>query len=72
MNAEPNRQILLAARPVGEPKPSDFDLVEKNIPTPGDEEVLSDVLSTVLCEPLGVVRVIEQLPNGIGCSLDTV
>ena len=40
MNAEPNRQILLAARPVGEPKPSDFDLVEKNIPTPDDEEVL--------------------------------
>ena len=40
MNAERNRQILLAARPVGEQKPSDFDLVEKNIPTPGHEEVL--------------------------------
>ena len=35
-----NRQILLVTRPEGEPKPSDFDLVESDIPTPGDGEVL--------------------------------
>lgn len=35
-----NRQILLAARPVGAPKESDFDLVSKPIPDPGPGEVL--------------------------------
>lgn len=40
MNAQQNRQILLAARPVGEPKASDFNLVETDIPVPGDGDVL--------------------------------
>ena len=40
MNAQQNRQILLAARPVGEPKESDFNLVETDIPVPGDGDVL--------------------------------
>ena len=40
MTTELNRQILLVARPVGEPKESDFDLVEKAIPVPGPNEVL--------------------------------
>ena len=40
MNAQQNRQILLAARPVGEPKTSDFNLVETDIPVPGDGDVL--------------------------------
>ncbi len=35
-----NRQITLAARPVGYPKESDFNLVEAPMPTPKDEEVL--------------------------------
>src|SRR6185436_17412687 len=35
-----NRQILLAARPVGFPKESDFNLVESAIPTPGDGQIL--------------------------------
>ena len=35
-----NRQITLAARPVGYPKESDFNLVEVPMPTPGDGEVL--------------------------------
>ncbi|MFQ5873457.1 MAG: NADP-dependent oxidoreductase [Dehalococcoidia bacterium] len=35
-----NRQITLAARPVGYPKPSDFKLVEAPIPTPQEGEVL--------------------------------
>ena len=35
-----NRQILLAARPVGFPKDSDFTLVEAPAPTPGDGQIL--------------------------------
>jgi hypothetical protein len=34
------RQIHLAARPVGEPKPSDFKLAEVELPEPGEGEVL--------------------------------
>jgi NADPH-dependent curcumin reductase len=36
-----NRQIVLRSRPVGMPKPSDFDLVESPRPTPKDGEVLT-------------------------------
>ena len=35
-----NRQITLAARPVGFPKDSDFKLIETPIPTPNDGEML--------------------------------
>jgi NADPH-dependent curcumin reductase CurA len=35
-----NRQILLAARPHGDPKVNDFDLVTRPVPVPGDGEVL--------------------------------
>ncbi|MDE0484090.1 MAG: NADP-dependent oxidoreductase [Candidatus Poribacteria bacterium] len=35
-----NRQITLAARPVGYPKESDFKLAETSIPTPEDGQVL--------------------------------
>ena len=34
------REIRLAARPVGEPKPSDFELVDVPMPEPGDGELL--------------------------------
>ncbi len=34
------KRIVLASRPVGEPKPSDFRLEEAAIPTPGDGQVL--------------------------------
>src|SRR5215467_7999750 len=34
------KRIVLASRPVGEPKPSDFRLEETAIPTPGDGQVL--------------------------------
>src|SRR5579863_896165 len=40
----PNRQVTLAARPVGEPKESDFALVESEIPRPGEQEVLARML----------------------------
>ena len=35
-----NRQIVLRTRPVGMPKPGDFDLVEAPVPQPKDGEVL--------------------------------
>ena len=35
-----NRKFTLAARPVGYPKPSDFDLVTEPIPVPKDGELL--------------------------------
>ena len=35
-----NRRIILAARPVGFPKDSDFNLVESAIPIPGDGQIL--------------------------------
>jgi NADPH-dependent curcumin reductase CurA len=36
----PSREIRLAARPHGEPKPSDFELVEVELPDPGADQVL--------------------------------
>lgn len=35
-----NRQVVLRSRPVGMPKPTDFDLVESPLPSPEDGEVL--------------------------------
>ncbi|MCU1591690.1 MAG: yfmJ, partial [Frankiales bacterium] len=35
-----SREIRLAARPVGEPKPSDFELAEAEVPAPADGEVV--------------------------------
>ncbi|RMF91644.1 MAG: NADP-dependent oxidoreductase [Nitrospinota bacterium] len=44
MPADVNRQIILAARPVGYPKESDFQLVETPIPQPQHGEVLVKTL----------------------------
>lgn len=41
MSSSTNRQILLKSRPAGEPKESDFTLVETPIPEPGEGEVLN-------------------------------
>ena len=41
MSSSMNRQILLKSRPVGEPKESDFALVETPIPEPEEGEVLN-------------------------------
>ena len=38
--AHPSRQIVLAARPQGEPTPADFRLEETELPDPGEGEVL--------------------------------
>ena len=35
-----NQQIVLAARPAGFPKPSDFKLIEAPVPTPGPDQFL--------------------------------
>ena len=35
-----SREVRLAARPVGEPKPSDFELAEVELPDPGPGEIL--------------------------------
>ncbi len=40
MSRTTNRQIVLAARPVGLPKPEDFRLVEAPVPEPGPGEML--------------------------------
>jgi NADPH-dependent curcumin reductase len=39
-----NKQIILKSRPVGEPKESDFALVETPIPEPRESEVLSQTI----------------------------
>ncbi|MCG8696063.1 MAG: NADP-dependent oxidoreductase [Minwuiales bacterium] len=44
MTNKTNRQIVLAARPVGAPKESDFDMVETAVPAPGDGEMLCRTL----------------------------
>ena len=44
MTRSSNRQILLANRPVGMPKASDFLLNENSIPTPVDGQVLCETL----------------------------
>ncbi len=40
MNTPRNRRIVLAARPDGEPKPSDFRMEEGEAPAPADGQVL--------------------------------
>jgi NADPH-dependent curcumin reductase CurA len=44
MSDSQNRRIVLAARPTGEPKPSDFRLETAPIPEPGEGEVLLQTL----------------------------
>ena len=39
-----NRQIVLRSRPVGLPKPGDFELVESPVPAPKDGEILTRTL----------------------------
>ncbi|MCU1479343.1 MAG: NADP-dependent oxidoreductase [Subtercola sp.] len=40
MSSHPNRQIILVARPNGDPKPSDFEIVERPAPVAGAGQVL--------------------------------
>jgi NADPH-dependent curcumin reductase CurA len=43
-----NRQLLLSKRPVGEPTPDDFQITEVDVPSPGDDEALVQVLQISL------------------------
>ena len=40
MPATMNRRVLLKSRPVGEPRPTDFEIVEAPLPAAGDGEIL--------------------------------
>ncbi|HXW13265.1 MAG TPA: NADP-dependent oxidoreductase, partial [Terriglobia bacterium] len=40
MGERQNRRIILAARPQGEPRDEDFRLEVKNLPSPGEGQVL--------------------------------
>ena len=40
MPATTNRRVLLRSRPVGEPKPTDFEIAEAPLPVAGEGEVL--------------------------------
>jgi hypothetical protein len=44
MTAATNRRVLLRARPVGEPKATDFEIVDAPMPTPGEGEILCRTL----------------------------
>ena len=43
-NSDVNRQVTLAARPVGEPKETDFKLVKAPIPVPGADQFLVRII----------------------------
>jgi len=38
--ATTNRRVLLRSRPVGEPRPTDFEIVDTPLPSPGEGELL--------------------------------
>jgi hypothetical protein len=38
--APANRRVLLRSRPVGEPRPSDFEITDAPAPSPGEGEIL--------------------------------
>ena len=40
MPATTNRRVLLRSRPVGEPRPTDFEIVDTPLPAPGEGELL--------------------------------
>ncbi|MBN6040257.1 NADP-dependent oxidoreductase [Amycolatopsis sp. 195334CR] len=67
-----NRRIVLAARPHGNPKASDFELVEAPVPVPRDGEVLVRNLLTSL-EPFNRILMGnangDQVPIGIGDTM---
>lgn len=44
MQARTNRQVLLARRPQGTPQPDDFEVVDAEVPSPGEGEMLIQTL----------------------------
>ena len=68
MTNKTNRQIVLAARPVGAPKESDFDMVETAVPAPGDEPNLAANISVPIVLFVGpradlTDRVVQKMNN---------
>src|SRR5260370_26403587 len=57
-----NKRIVLASRPVGEPKASDFRLEDCPIPTPGDGQVLLRTIWLSL-DPFMRVRMSDDAPS---------
>jgi NADPH-dependent curcumin reductase CurA len=43
-----NHQLRLKSRPAGDPEPTDFEITEEEIPTPGEDEALVKVLQVSL------------------------
>ena len=63
--SETNLQVRLAARPVGLPRESDFEIIERPIPEPADGEVLLRAVVVRKLLALGSRRVV-----GVGVSVD--
>ncbi|WP_375505635.1 NADP-dependent oxidoreductase [uncultured Nostoc sp.] len=66
-----NKQIILKSRPVGEPKESDFALVETPIPEPGEGEILSRTIYLSL-DPYMRGRISESKSYAASVELDSV
>ncbi|MBR8832917.1 MAG: NADP-dependent oxidoreductase [Stigonema ocellatum SAG 48.90 = DSM 106950] len=66
-----NQQILLKSRPVGEPKETDFALVETPIPEPGEGEILSRTIYLSL-DPYMRGRIRESKSYATPVQLDSV
>ncbi len=66
-----NQQILLKSRPVGEPKETDFALVEAPIPEPGEGEILSRTIYLSL-DPYMRGLISESKSYAASLGLDSV
>jgi len=66
-----NKQILLKSYPIGEPKASDFALVETPIPEPGEGEILSRTIYLSL-DPYMRGRISKSQSYAAGVELDSV
>lgn len=51
MEKAKNLKVTLRRRPVGEPKPDDFELVEAPVPAPGQGELLCRTIYLVRVNP---------------------
>ncbi|MGF2034462.1 MAG: NADP-dependent oxidoreductase [Nostoc sp. CmiVER01] len=66
-----NKQIILKTRPIGEPKESDFALVETPIPEPGEGEILSRTIYLSL-DPYMRGRISESKSYAASVELGSV
>ena len=66
-----NKQVILKSRPVGEPKESDFALVETPTPEPGEGEILSRTIYLSL-DPYMRGRISEGKSYAASVELDSV